>query len=51
MKTAAISIFTYFLFLIILQNKIGSIMGSFYSTDNIAMDNIHIAIACNIEKP
>ena len=41
LKTAVTPNFTYFLFSITKQNKIGSILGICYSGDHIAEDNIH----------
>ena len=51
LKTAATSIFTYFLFDITKQNEIGSIMGNCYSLDHIAEYHIHTDIICIAEEP
>ena len=50
-KTAATSIFTYFLFQITKQNTTGSIMGNWYSADHIAKDHMHTDKTCNTEEP
>ena len=50
LKTAATSMFTYFLFLTTKQNKTGSIMGNCYSTNHIAEDHIYTDIEAPQQK-